>query len=107
VGLINEFGNGLLGKVLLWCPGIKRQNPGDVWLIGRVTGYRSTSGSGLCQIHGTYKIFYKILLSNNVPPHGEAFSYGDILDIESILIDSSSEFEQYLELFDGIKKEII
>jgi len=94
MGLISKHGKDLLGKVFIWRADFAYINPGDVWFIGRTTGYQSKRFP-VC------RVFYKVLLSNYTSRLDGEFNLDDEVDGNSILIDDSSALGKYLELFNG------
>ncbi len=101
MGLIDRCGADLLDKVFLWQADFNFSHPGDVWFIGKVTGYRQYS---TCLDEQT-KVFYKTLLTSHVVYHNNQlgmFMLNDTVDENSILIGNSPAWEKYLGLFNGI-----
>ena len=95
MGLISEYGKDLIGKIFIWQCDFYLISPGDVWLIGRITGFRSERFS-------IYKSPYEVLLSNHTSRLDGEFYLDSEIDRNSILICNSSGFRKYLELFCGI-----
>ena len=102
MGLIDEYGQDLVGKVFLWRADFDILLPGDVWFIGKITGHISEDRIRGNSVHW---VFYEILLSTHVRGRIGRFYLDSILDKDSVLIDNSIPLEEYLELFSGIKRK--
>lgn len=93
MGLINEYGADLLDKIFFWRADFDLSDSGDIWFIGKITGYQSKNS--VC------KIFYKVLMSNHVLCHDWEFDLNGKIDLNAILINNSLALEKYLGLFNG------
>jgi len=89
MGLINRYGQDLVGKHFLWYP-----YPNH-WLVGEV--YKLLKERGSCLAEAWFRIMYTSYLI----PMISTFQDGSAIDKSSVLIKNSVSFQKYLELFNG------
>ncbi len=100
MGLINEYGPRLVGKVFIfqgWNQpdgSIASATPKPVWCIGRIVKVSRLS-------FVTYK---PLARSKNLKASPDSFNMDSPIDQESKLIKGSRRFEKYLELFNGTNR---